>query len=108
MILDPSVEADSRSVNQENTDRITGFLDFFHHKQKTRFGNWICFRPQVRGEDIYSVGPFWKHDGSLLCSHSQLDSVLSQMNPVHILTAYFLMTHFNAILPFTSTIVIII
>jgi hypothetical protein len=26
--------------------------------QKTqRFGNWICFRRQVRGEDTYSVGP---------------------------------------------------
>jgi hypothetical protein len=20
-----------------------------------RFGKWICFRPQMRGEDIYSV-----------------------------------------------------
>jgi hypothetical protein len=27
-------------------------------KQKTRrFGNWICFCLQVRGEDSYSVGP---------------------------------------------------
>jgi hypothetical protein len=30
-------------------------------KQKIRrFGNWICFRPQVRGKDTYSVGSFKK------------------------------------------------
>jgi hypothetical protein len=28
----------------------------YSRKQKTkRFGNWICFRPQVRWEDTYSV-----------------------------------------------------
>jgi hypothetical protein len=27
----------------------------FAHRPETRFGNWICFRPQVRG-DTYSVG----------------------------------------------------
>jgi hypothetical protein len=43
------------------THRITGFSDFVHRpdsnklkekkKRKTRrFGNWICFRPQVRGD----------------------------------------------------------
>jgi hypothetical protein len=52
------------------TDRITGFSDFVHRpdsklirrrkKEKTRrFGNWICFRPQVRG-DTYSVGSLRK------------------------------------------------
>jgi hypothetical protein len=40
--------------------RDTGFSDFVHRPDskllKTqRFGNWICFRPQVR-EDTYSVG----------------------------------------------------
>jgi hypothetical protein len=44
--------------------RITVFfLDFFHRPvflgaETRRFGNWICFRPQVKGgEDTYSVGP---------------------------------------------------
>jgi hypothetical protein len=40
-------------------NRITGFLDFsvirYSRKEKTRrFGNWICFRLQVSGEDILS------------------------------------------------------
>jgi hypothetical protein len=33
------------------THRITVFLDFFHHLvfyRTRRFGNWICFRPQVK------------------------------------------------------------
>jgi hypothetical protein len=43
---------------------IAGVLDFIHRpdfnsykkrEQTRRFGNWICFRPQVRG-DTYSVG----------------------------------------------------
>jgi hypothetical protein len=41
---------------------ITGFLDFCHRPmylgvETRRFGNWICFRPQVKreGEDTYSV-----------------------------------------------------
>jgi hypothetical protein len=44
-------------------------LDFIHHpdfnsykkkeEQTRRFGNWICFRPQVRG-DTYSVGSLSK------------------------------------------------
>jgi hypothetical protein len=46
--------------------RITGVLDFFHYPvflrvETRRFGNWICFRPQVRvGEETYSVGPLRK------------------------------------------------
>jgi hypothetical protein len=28
---------------------------FLNNNKKIRFGNWICFRPQVR-EDTYSVG----------------------------------------------------
>jgi hypothetical protein len=24
--------------------------------RKQGFGDWLCFRPQVRGEDTYSVG----------------------------------------------------
>jgi hypothetical protein len=34
-------------INQE----ISGFLDFIHCPvfEGTRFGNWICFRPQVKG-----------------------------------------------------------
>jgi hypothetical protein len=45
--------------------RIAGVLDFIHRpdfnskkkkeEQTRRFGNWICFRPHVRG-DTYSVG----------------------------------------------------
>jgi hypothetical protein len=43
--------------------RITGSLDFFPSLvffgvEARRFGNWVCFRPQVKGaEDTYSVGP---------------------------------------------------
>jgi hypothetical protein len=50
--------------------RVTGFFFFFFYffhrpvfsRVKTRrFGNWICFRLQVkRGEDPYSVGPLRK------------------------------------------------
>jgi hypothetical protein len=42
---------------------ISGFLDFIHRpvfEGTRRFGNWICFRPQVKrggGEDTYSVAP---------------------------------------------------
>jgi hypothetical protein len=49
--------------------RIAGVLDFIHRpdftsykkkeESKRRFGNWICFRPQVRG-DTYSVGSLRK------------------------------------------------
>jgi hypothetical protein len=28
--------------------------------RKQRFGKWICFRPQVRGKDTYSVGSLRK------------------------------------------------
>jgi hypothetical protein len=31
---------------------ISGFLDFIHRpvfEETRRFGNWICFRPQVKG-----------------------------------------------------------
>jgi hypothetical protein len=45
-------------------NRDTGFSDFVHRPDskllKTQcFGNWICFRPQVR-EDTYSVGSLRK------------------------------------------------
>jgi hypothetical protein len=52
--------------NEEH--RITGVSDFIHRRdfnnykkkeQTRRFGNWICFRPQVRG-DTYSVGSLRK------------------------------------------------
>jgi hypothetical protein len=41
--------------------RIIGFLDLFHRPvfygmETRRFGNWICFRPQLRGEDT-QLGP---------------------------------------------------
>jgi hypothetical protein len=44
---------------------ISGFLDFIHRpvfEGIRRFGNWICFCPQVKGgeEDTYSVGPLRK------------------------------------------------
>jgi hypothetical protein len=48
--------------------RIAGVLDFIHRPdfnsykkkdQTRRFGNWICFRPQMRG-DTYSVGSLRK------------------------------------------------
>jgi hypothetical protein len=55
--------------NTDNSHRIAGVLDFIHRpdfnsykkkeKQTRRFGNWICFRPQVR-EDTYSVGSLRK------------------------------------------------
>jgi hypothetical protein len=32
---------------------------FLNNNEKTHFGNWICFRPQVR-EDTYSVGSLRK------------------------------------------------
>jgi hypothetical protein len=41
---------------------VTGILDTFHRAvflgvETRRFGNWICFGPQVKGrEDTYSVG----------------------------------------------------
>jgi hypothetical protein len=45
------------------TDWDTGFSEFVHRPDskllKTRFGNCICFRPQVR-EDTYSVGSLRK------------------------------------------------
>jgi hypothetical protein len=46
------------------THRDTGFSDFVHRPDSKllitqRFGNWICFRPQVR-ENIYSVGSLRK------------------------------------------------
>jgi hypothetical protein len=31
------------------------------YKKAQRFGNWIGFRPQVRREDTYSVGPLRKN-----------------------------------------------
>jgi hypothetical protein len=47
--------------------RIAGVLEFIHHpdfnsykkKEQQTLGNWICFRPQVRG-DTYSVGSLRK------------------------------------------------
>jgi hypothetical protein len=29
---------------------------YFRNYKTQRFGNWTCFRPQVRGEGTYSVG----------------------------------------------------
>jgi hypothetical protein len=46
--------------------RITGLFGLFPSPgfleiETRRFGNWICFRREVKGgEDIYSVGPFRK------------------------------------------------
>jgi hypothetical protein len=48
------------------SSELLGFLDFFHclmflWVETRRFGNWICFRPQVKGgEDTYSAGPLRK------------------------------------------------
>jgi hypothetical protein len=60
----PRTWIQSRSIN-----RIAGVLDFIHRpdfnsykkkeEQTRRFRNWICFRPQVRG-DTYSVGSLRK------------------------------------------------
>jgi hypothetical protein len=40
-------------VNRKTAHITIKLLDFVHrpdfYKQKTRFGNWICFRLQVRG-----------------------------------------------------------
>jgi hypothetical protein len=40
--------------------RITGALDLFNLQytmrvENRRFGNWICFRPQLRWGDMYSL-----------------------------------------------------
>jgi hypothetical protein len=57
------------SSSSETETSISGFLDFIHRlvfEGTRRFGNWICFRPQVKGgggvreEDTYSVGPLRK------------------------------------------------
>jgi hypothetical protein len=45
--------------------QLLGFWTFsivrYSGEQKTRcFGNWISFRPQVKGEDTYSAGPIRK------------------------------------------------
>jgi hypothetical protein len=42
---------------------ITVLVSVHRPVLKTRsrhFGNWVCFRPQVKGEDAYSVGPLRK------------------------------------------------
>jgi hypothetical protein len=56
----------NRNSSQSTTDlvlihRITGVLDFFHRPvflgvETRRFGNWICFRPQVKGEEDAKLG----------------------------------------------------
>jgi hypothetical protein len=40
------------SRNIYKTEGISGFLDFIHRpvfERTRRFGNWICFRPQLNG-----------------------------------------------------------
>jgi hypothetical protein len=42
------------SQNISKAQGISGFLDFIHRpvfEGTRRFGNWICFRPQVKGEE---------------------------------------------------------
>jgi hypothetical protein len=54
-----------KGSNNVISQGISGFLDLIHRpafEGTRRFGNWICFRPQVKGreEDTYSVGPLRK------------------------------------------------
>jgi hypothetical protein len=57
----------SQKILKGSDDGLLVFLDFsivwYPRDYKTRrFGNWICFSPQVRGgEDTYSVGPLRKN-----------------------------------------------
>jgi hypothetical protein len=48
--------------NIESLGFWTFSIVLYSREQKTRrFGNWICFRPQVKGgEYIYSGGPLRK------------------------------------------------
>jgi hypothetical protein len=47
--------------NKELLGSWTLSIVWYSINQKTRrFGNWICFRPQVRGNDTYSVGSLRK------------------------------------------------
>jgi hypothetical protein len=46
---------------------MTGFSDFVHRPvfyKTQRFGKWICFRPQVRGETPNLLGPLERADWS--------------------------------------------
>jgi hypothetical protein len=54
--LEPDVSIDSEGFSRWCiTHRITGFFGLFtivrysRDKKTRRFGNWICFRPQVKG-----------------------------------------------------------
>jgi hypothetical protein len=60
--------------------RDIGFSDFVHRPDskllKTqRFGNWICFHPQVR-EDTYFVGSLRKSYPQLLDSPCQIHKAI--------------------------------
>jgi hypothetical protein len=52
----------SQASNKQSKQGFTGFLDIVHHPEFLknriqRFGNWICFRPQVRVETLPLLGP---------------------------------------------------
>jgi hypothetical protein len=71
--------ANSRASVEELLEivRDTGFSDFVHRPysrllKTQRFGNWLCFRRQVR-EDTYSVGSLRK---SYPQSHSSFRNVV--------------------------------
>jgi hypothetical protein len=55
--------------SDSDIDRIIGVLDFVHHAEfvvieNTTFGNWICFRPQVRGgRHLLCWVPWFSHRG---------------------------------------------
>jgi hypothetical protein len=53
------------SVRQKLSSESLGFFTFsvvqYSRDNKTRrFGNWICFRPQLKGKDTYLVRPLRK------------------------------------------------
>jgi hypothetical protein len=59
-------------------------MDFIHRlvfEGTRRFGNWICFRPQVKGgageEDTYSVWPLRKSKSQSLDKCSDLHNCLN-------------------------------
>jgi hypothetical protein len=52
--------------------RITGFLDFFFLTvfwglQTRRFGNWVCFRPQVKGNSVCCTPSSEPYNIYLIC-----------------------------------------
>jgi hypothetical protein len=74
-----------RAICDQKTEQLNNFTDMRHWKADS----WLRKKPPA----------FCETHASLLCSHYR--TILSQMNPIHILTSYFFKIHFNIILPST-------